>query len=64
MHALVDGLRRESGFFDAAWRAYMVTDREGGVRTFNHPKDGFVSYRQTTFLLARHPEVKLVVLVG
>jgi transcriptional regulator with XRE-family HTH domain len=64
IHALVDGLRRESAFFDAAWRAYMVTDREGGVRTFNHPTDGFVSYRQTTFLLARHPEVKLVVLVG
>lgn len=60
---LVDGLRRDSPFFDAAWRAYTVTDREGGLRTFQHPPAGFLRYTQTTFLLARHPEVKLVVLV-
>jgi transcriptional regulator with XRE-family HTH domain len=63
IHALVDGLRRDSRFFDAAWRAHTVTDREGGLRTFQHPEDGFLRYMQTTFLLARHPEVKLVVLV-
>lgn len=63
MHGLVDELRGASAFFDAAWRAHAVTDREGGFRTFRHPALGFLRYRQTTFLLARHPEVKLVVLV-
>ncbi|MDR3475964.1 MAG: helix-turn-helix transcriptional regulator [Devosia sp.] len=61
--ALVDGLRHESPFFEHAWQAHAVTEREGGERTFNHPVDGFRRYEQTTFLLARHPEVKLVVLV-
>ena len=64
IHALVDTLRRQSPFFDAAWRAYTVTDREGGLRTFHHPTAGFLRFTQTTFLLARHPEVKLVVLVA
>ncbi|HVW92170.1 MAG TPA: helix-turn-helix transcriptional regulator [Devosia sp.] len=61
--ALVDALRAESPFFEAAWQAHAVTEREGGERTFNHPRDGFLRYRQTTFLLAPHPDVKLVVLV-
>ena len=61
--ALVEGLRQRSAFFDEAWQAHAVTEREGGERTFNHPQDGFLSYRQTTFLLAPHQDVKLVVLV-
>lgn len=60
---LVDALRAESPFFEKAWQAHAVTEREGGERTFNHPADGFLRYEQTTFLLAPHPEVKLVVLV-
>ena len=63
-HTLVGMLRRDSAFFDAAWRTHTVTDREGGERTFTHPVDGFLRYMQTTFLLARHPQIKLVVLVG
>jgi transcriptional regulator with XRE-family HTH domain len=61
--ALVDGLRNASSFFAHAWQAHAVTEREGGERTFNHPADGLLRYEQTTFLLAPHPEVKLVVLV-
>lgn len=59
---LVEKLRAESPFFDHAWQAHAVTDREGGERTFNHPKEGFLRFEQTTFLLARHQEVKLVIL--
>ncbi|HTJ57778.1 MAG TPA: helix-turn-helix transcriptional regulator [Devosiaceae bacterium] len=59
---VVERLREQSPFFDRAWQAHAVTDREGGERTFNHPADGFLRYEQTTFLLARHQEVKLVVL--
>ena len=61
--ALVDALRAASPFFERAWQAHAVTEREGGERTFNHPADGFLRYQQTTFLLAPHPDVKLVVLV-
>jgi transcriptional regulator with XRE-family HTH domain len=60
---LVENLRARSPFFEHAWQAHAVVEREGGQRTFNHPEDGFLSYRQTTFLLAPHQEVKLVVLV-
>jgi transcriptional regulator with XRE-family HTH domain len=60
--ALVDELRGKSPFFAHAWEAHAVTDREGGERTFNHPVDGFLRYEQITFLLARHQDVKLVVL--
>ncbi len=62
MQALVEDLRWKSPFFDHAWEAYAVTDREGGERTFNHPADGFRRFEQITFLLARHPDVKLVLL--
>jgi transcriptional regulator with XRE-family HTH domain len=61
--ALIENLRRQSPFFEHAWQAHAVVEREGGERTFNHPTDGFLSYRQTTFLLAPHQDVKLVVLV-
>jgi hypothetical protein len=60
---LIEGLRRDSSFFEHAWQAHAVTEREGGERTFNHPADGLRRFEQTTFLLAPHPEVKLVVLV-
>jgi transcriptional regulator with XRE-family HTH domain len=61
--ALVEDLRNSSAFFEHAWQGHAVVEREGGERTFNHPRDGFLSYRQTTFLLAPHQDVKLVVLV-
>jgi transcriptional regulator with XRE-family HTH domain len=61
--ALVEDLRARSVFFEHAWQAHAVVEREGGERTFSHPQDGFLAYRQTTFLLAPHQDVKLVVLV-
>jgi transcriptional regulator with XRE-family HTH domain len=60
---LVETLRRDSPAFEHAWQAHDVTEREGGERTFTHPIEGFLRFQQTTFLLAPHPEVKLVVLV-
>jgi hypothetical protein len=62
--ALVDGLRRSSPFFDHAWQAHAVTEREGGERTFHHPVHGFLRYRQTTLLLVPHQDVKLVMLTS
>ena len=60
--ALVDGLRSESRFFASVWEAQDVLDREGGARSFVHPADGPVSYRQLTFSPADRPDHKLVVL--
>ncbi|WP_029074950.1 helix-turn-helix transcriptional regulator [Kaistia adipata] len=62
MRALVEELIRASAFFAEAWEAHAVVDREGGLRTFDHPQDGFLRYEQATFLLARHPDIKLVLL--
>jgi len=61
--ALVAGLRADSPLFAEAWEAHAVVEREGGERAFTHPADGFLRYEQLTFLLARHQDVKLVVLV-
>ena len=62
MRALVEELTRASPFFADAWEAHAVVDREGGLRTFAHPLDGSLRYEQITFLLARHPDIKLVML--
>ena len=62
--AVVAELRENSALFADAWEAHAVIEREGGERTFNHPTDGFLRYEQLTFLLARHQDVKLVVLIG
>jgi hypothetical protein len=62
MRALVEELTHASAFFAEAWEAHAVVDREGGLRTFDHPVEGFLRYEQATFLLARHPDIKLVLL--
>ena len=59
---LVESLKAESAFFAHAWQAHDVTEREGGERTFTHPADGFLRYRQTTLLVAPQHDIKLVVL--
>jgi transcriptional regulator with XRE-family HTH domain len=60
--ALVEQLRRDSAAFDRAWLAQAVVGREGGTRSFNHPRRGSVTYRQHTFSPAERPDYKLVVL--
>ncbi|MBV9553696.1 MAG: helix-turn-helix domain-containing protein [Alphaproteobacteria bacterium] len=63
LHTLIAELRRQSAEFDEMWEQHGVLGREGGRRTFNHPRDGFLRYEQVTFELAGHPDVKLTVLV-
>jgi transcriptional regulator with XRE-family HTH domain len=60
--SLVEELQSASPEFDQAWRAHDVLEREGGERSFVHPQDGHLRYRQTTLLLARSHDIKLVVL--
>jgi transcriptional regulator with XRE-family HTH domain len=60
--ALVEELQSASPEFAEAWRAHDVLEREGGERSFTHPQDGHLRYQQTTLLLARSHDIKLVVL--
>ena len=61
--ALVDDLCQRSPAFARYWSDQSVSGREGGERSFTHPQQGRVRYRQTTLLLASHPEFKLVCLM-
>lgn len=63
LRQLIDGLHRESSEFARCWGAHGVLEREGGERTFNHPSDGFLSYRQITFNVASWPDFKLTMLL-
>ena len=63
VRALTEELRQGSARFSQLWNAHDVLGREGGTRTFDHPRDGFLSYEQVTFNLATHPELKLTILV-
>ena len=61
--ALLDELNRDSDVFAHWWTRHAVVEREGGVREFQHPRLGRLAYRQTTFRLATHPDLKLVMLL-
>lgn len=63
LRRLIDELRRVSADFARMWEQHGVLGREGGERTFNHPRDGFLSYEQVTFELAGHADIKLTMLV-
>jgi len=59
----VEELRRKSKEFDFCWSTQNVLEREGGERTFYHPKQGKILLRQLTLSLATSPGIKLVVLL-
>ncbi|WP_431862364.1 helix-turn-helix transcriptional regulator [Azospirillum sp.] len=61
---LTEELRRRSQMFARFWDDHGVLEREGGVRTFNHPADGLVRYEQVTLIPAGRSDCKLVMLLG
>lgn len=63
IHAFVDDLRAQSEHFEMLWRQQDVMEREGGDRTFNHPKFGSLIYQQLTLRVTNSPELKLVMLL-
>ena len=63
LRQLLDDLRRGSKTFAELWDAQQVLDREGGLRHFNHPRLGRVSYEQLAFAWTGEPGVKLIMLV-
>jgi len=63
LREMVEGLRRDSAFFEAEWNAQTVLGREGGLRGFTHPEDGALAYRQYSYSPADRPDTKFVLLV-
>ncbi len=64
LRRLVEHLRQGSREFARFWDEHAVLGREGGERTFDHPKDGFQRYEQLTFNLAGSPDFRLTILVS
>jgi len=60
---LVRTLAQASPVFTAAWRSQQVLGREGGVRSFQHPRRGHCRYEQYTLRPAQDPALKLTILV-
>jgi transcriptional regulator with XRE-family HTH domain len=60
---LIADLRRRSHTFGRLWDQHGVLGREGGERTFDHPRDGLLRFTQVSFNLASEPELKLTILV-
>jgi len=58
----VDGLRAESTLFARFWDRQDVQDRTGGVRTFDHPRRGRLSFDQHSFSPTERQDFKLVLL--
>ncbi|CAN7218370.1 helix-turn-helix transcriptional regulator [Phenylobacterium sp. LjRoot219] len=65
MRRLVEDLRSEDAQFFALWDEQAVLAREeGGVRRFDHPQDGRLTFEQFTFQPADRPDCKLVLLTA
>jgi transcriptional regulator with XRE-family HTH domain len=63
LRRLVHELRLESADFARSWDSQTVREREGGERHFNHPRDGFLSYRQVPLAVANWPDFRLTMLL-
>lgn len=63
IRALVAELQELSPLFTQWWGRQTVTEREGGVREFNHPQQGRMVFQQFTFRLAIRDDCKLVMLL-
>ncbi|MDE2052419.1 MAG: helix-turn-helix domain-containing protein [Gammaproteobacteria bacterium] len=61
--AFVHELCAASSDFESAWRSQQVLSREGGLRSFQHPKRGSCAYEQYTLRVAQWPELKMTMLL-
>jgi transcriptional regulator with XRE-family HTH domain len=60
LRALLADLRHGSTAFASLWDEQQVLGREGGLRHFNHPRWGRVSYEQLAFAWTAEPGIKLI----
>ena len=61
---LIAELAAESEEFRQLWSLQDVVGREGGQRGFQHPRLGELSFNQVTLHLAKHHDLKLVMLLS
>jgi transcriptional regulator with XRE-family HTH domain len=61
---LVDELNVKSPDFARLWAAHGVLAREGGERTFKHPSDGLLHYRQVSTTFAGWPDFRMTMLLA
>lgn len=62
LQRLVAELTQTSPEFARFWQQHDVLERQGGERSFNHPSQGLISYRQFTLLPVDQDQLKLVLL--
>lgn len=62
LQRLVLDLSQNSTEFERYWKQHDVLERQGGQRTFNHPKRGLISYQQITLRPVEQEQLKLVLL--
>lgn len=62
LQRLVAELTQSSPEFARFWLQHDVLERQGGQRSFNHPKQGLISYQQFTLRPVDQDQLKLVLL--
>lgn len=62
LHGLVTELTQSSPEFARFWQQHDVLERQGGQRSFNHPRQGLISYQQFTLRPVDQDQLKLVLL--
>lgn len=60
---IMEELLDSSTVFKHWWSRQTVVEREGGLREFMHPAQGYLEFDQITFRLATHLDYKLVMLL-
>lgn len=62
LQALVNELSQASTAFEQFWKQHDVLERQGGLREFNHTKEGLLRYMQVTMRPVDQEQLKLVML--
>lgn len=62
LQRLVNELSQTSREFERFWKQHDVLERQGGLREFNHPKNGLISFQQVTLRPVDQEQLKLVLL--
>lgn len=62
LQRLVDELKKTSPEFSRFWKQHDVLERQGGLRSFDHPRRGLVRYQQYTLRPVEQEHLKLVLL--
>ena len=61
--ALIADLRAGNSDFARFWDMGSVQELGGGERTFDHPADGFQTYRQVSFTVSGWPDFRMAMLM-